>query len=135
MPTFWNKVILTKMVILTILDHFGPVHFRQYRGHSLDSDKDSNLRCQRPAKHLKPKPCETKPRLFSPLLLVGNQEWVLQVPKRGQFHTCHSCDTETLRFACPRSTRETDGIAAKLSRCGIDSEALRPNMPLSGLCS
>ena len=31
---------------------------------------------------------------------------------------------------CPRSTGETDGIAAKLLRCGIASEALRRNMPL-----
>ena len=31
---------------------------------------------------------------------------------------------------CPRSTRETDGIAAKLLRCGIASEALRQNLPL-----
>ena len=35
------------------------------------------------------------------------------------------------QFVCPRSTRETDGIAAKLLRCGIASEALRRNMPLS----
>ena len=31
---------------------------------------------------------------------------------------------------CARSTRERDGIAAKLLRCGIASEALRRNMPL-----
>ena len=31
---------------------------------------------------------------------------------------------------CPRNTRETDGIAAKLLRCGIAGEALRRNMPL-----
>ena len=31
---------------------------------------------------------------------------------------------------CPRSTRETDGIVAKLLWCGIASEALRRNMPL-----
>ena len=36
---------------------------------------------------------------------------------------CDSC--------APWSTRETDGIAAKLSRCGIASEALWRNMPLS----
>ena len=44
---------------------------------------------------------------------------------------CDSCDNLTLRFVCPRSTRERDGIAAKLLRCGIASEALRRNMPLS----
>ena len=32
---------------------------------------------------------------------------------------------------CPRSAGETDGIAAKRLRCGIASEALRRNMPLS----
>ena len=32
---------------------------------------------------------------------------------------------------CPSCTRDTDGIAAKLLRCGIASEALRRNMPLS----
>ena len=32
---------------------------------------------------------------------------------------------------CPRCTQETDGIAAKLLRCRIASEALRRNMPLS----
>ena len=31
---------------------------------------------------------------------------------------------------CPRCTRETDGIAAKLLQCGIASEALQRNMPL-----
>ena len=32
---------------------------------------------------------------------------------------------------CPSCTRDKDGIAAKLLRCGIASEALRRNMPLS----
>ena len=36
-----------------------------------------------------------------------------------------------LRFVRPRCTRETDGIAVKLLRCGIASEALRRNMPQS----
>ena len=31
---------------------------------------------------------------------------------------------------CPSCTRDTEGIAAKLLRCGIASEALRRNMPL-----
>ena len=43
---------------------------------------------------------------------------------------CDPCDNFTLRFVCPRSTGERDGIAAKLLRCGIASEALRRNMPL-----
>ena len=67
---------------------------------------------------------------FSPLLLVGSQESVLT----RAISCCDSCDTETLRFVCPRCTRETDGIAAKLSRCGIASEAVRQNMPLSSGC-
>ena len=51
----------------------------------------------------------------------------MKVPQRGQFHaairvTPKRCD---LYAQGPRSTRETDGIAAKLSRCGIASEALR----------
>ena len=44
------------------------------------------VRCQRPAKRQKHKPCETKARVFSPLLLVDCQESVLKVPKRVQFH-------------------------------------------------
>ena len=40
---------------------------------------------------------------------------------------------KTLRFVCPSCTRDTDGIAAKLLRCGIASEALRRNMPLSSV--
>ena len=43
---------------------------------------------------------------------------------------CDSCDKKTLRFVCPSCTRDTDGIAAKLLRCGIASEALRRNMLL-----
>ena len=81
-------------------------------------------------KRPKHKPCETKARFFPPLLPVGSQELVLKVPQRGQFHRCDSCDNKTPRFFWPRSTRETDGIAAKLLRCGIASEALRRNMPL-----
>ena len=30
-----NKAVFTKMVFWTVLDHFGPVHFLQSRGHSL----------------------------------------------------------------------------------------------------
>ena len=43
---------------------------------------------------------------------------------------CDSCDKKTLRFVCPSCTRDMEGIAAKLWRCGIASEALRRNMPL-----
>ena len=75
------------------------------------------MRCERPTKCQRPKPCQTKARLSLPTILpVGRQESVLKVPKRGQFHGADSCDTETfmLQFVCPRSTRETDGIAVKV---------------------
>ena len=36
-----------------------------------------------------------------------------------------------LRFVCPSCARETDSVAAELLRCGIASEALRRNLPLS----
>ena len=44
------------------------------------------VRCQRPAKRQKHKHCETQARFLPPLLLVGSQQLVLKVPKRGQFH-------------------------------------------------
>ena len=89
------------------------------------------VRCQRPAKRQKHKPCETQGRLFFAILLVGSKESVLKVPKTQAISRCDSCDKKTLRFVCPSCTRDTDGIAAKLLRCGIASEALRRNMPLS----
>ena len=52
-------------------------------------------------------------------------------PLRTAISRCDSCDNLTLRFVCPKSTWERDSIAAKLLRCGIASEALRRNMPLS----
>ena len=59
------------------------------------------VRCQRPAKRRNPLPCETQARFFPPLLPVGNQESVLKVPKRGQFHaairvTTKRCDSSAL---------------------------------------
>ena len=56
------------------------------------------VRCQRPVKRQKHKPCETKARFFFSLLPVGSQESVLKVPKRGQFHaairvTISRCDS------------------------------------------
>ena len=88
------------------------------------------VRCQLPAKRQKHKHCETQTHFLPPLLLVGSKELVLKVPKRGQLSHCDSCDKKTLRFVCPSCTRDTDGIAAKLLRCGIASEAQRRNMPL-----
>ena len=64
---------------------------------SCDSAAIRIMRCQRPAKRQKHKPCETKALL--PLLLsVGSSESVLKVPKRGQFHdairvTTKRCDS------------------------------------------
>ena len=56
------------------------------------------VRCQRPAKRQKHKPCETEACFFPPLLPVGSQESVLKVPKRRQFHaairvTSERCDS------------------------------------------
>ena len=69
-----------------------------------------------------------RPVFLPPLLLVGSKELVLKVPKRGQFHAAIHV---TMRFVCPSCTRDTEGIAAKLLRYGIASEALRRNMLLS----
>ena len=44
------------------------------------------VRCQRPAKRQKHKPCQTQARFLPPLLLVSSKELVLKVPKRGRFH-------------------------------------------------
>ena len=50
------------------------------------------MRCERPAKRQKHKPCETKARAFPPLLLVRSLQKCLQ---RGQFHGANiSCDIE-----------------------------------------
>ena len=88
------------------------------------------LRCQRLAKRQKPKPCETKAVYFSNSS-VGSQESWLKCLNEGNFTYVAiqwlSCNTETLWFMCPRCTWETDGIAAKLLRCGMASEALGRN--------
>ena len=80
------------------------------------------MRCQRPTKRPKHKPCETQARFLPPLLLVGSKELVLKVPQRWQFDAA---------IRVRKEPREREGIAAKLLRCGIASEALRRNMPLS----
>ena len=82
-----------------------------------------------------------KALLVFALLLVGSQEGVFNVPRRGQLHTTIPVTHLTLRFVCPRCTREMADMAAKLPRCGIASEALRrnyplvPKSPLAGVCS
>ena len=57
------------------------------------------VRCERPTKRHKPKPCQTKARGFFPFRPVGIQESLLKVPEQGQFHAairvtpkrCDSC--------------------------------------------
>ena len=53
---------------------------------------------------------------------------LLSFAKSGQMRTLSrrdSCDAEMLWFLCPRCTRETDDITAKLVRRGIASDLLR----------
>ena len=62
---------------------------------------------------------------------LSNMGTGVRVPPKDAGNAGSRCDSYgnlTLRFVWPRSTRETDGIAAKLLRCGIASEALRRNM-------
>ena len=89
------------------------------------------MRNERPAKHQEHKSCEAKAPVFPPPVLVGSQESVLKVPKQGQFHAairvtpklCDSCaQGEILRRTVSRRI---------FLRCGIASEVLRRNMPLS----
>ena len=95
-----------------------------YGFESCDANDPRNVKSTNVAKH--------RPVFLPPLLLVGSKELVLKVPKRGQFHAairvtrkrCDSCGQVAL------GPRDTDGIAAKLLRCGSASEALRRNMPL-----
>ena len=72
----------------------------------------------------------TGPSFFSPFSLLVVRNWSWKCQSEGNF-TLRFAWQETLRFMCPSCTRDTDGIAAKLLRCGIASEALRRNMPLS----
>ena len=88
------------------------------------------MRCQRQMKREKHNPCETKARFFPPLLPVGSQEWVSKVPKRGQFHLAIRVTPKRCNSCAQGGTRETNGSATKLLRCGIASEALQRNMPL-----
>ena len=86
-----------------------------YGFESCDANGPRNVKNINLAKH--------RPVYLASLLLVGSAYM-------GAISRCDLCDKLTLRFVCPRSTRETDGIAAKLLRCGIASEALRRNMRL-----
>ena len=90
------------------------------RDSSCDANGPRNIKNTNPAKQ--------RSFFFPPLLVVRNRSWKCLNDSNSH---CDSCDNKTLRFDCPRSTRETDGIIAKLSRCGIASEALRRNLPLS----
>ena len=75
------------------------------------------------------------PRNIGPFLSRHSPCWQsgigLESASTRAISCCDSCDKKMLRFVCPSCTRDTDGIAAKLLRCGIASEALRRNMPLS----
>ena len=91
-----------------------------YGFESCDANGPRNVKNIYLAKH--------RPVFLPPLLLVGSKESVLKVPKRGQFHaairlTIWRCDS------CVQGAQ--DSIVAKLLWCGIASEALRRNMPLS----
>ena len=89
------------------------------------------VRCQRPRNVKNANIAKHRPIFLPPLLLVGSKELFMKVPKPRAISHCDSCDKKMLRFVCPSCTRDTGGIAAKLLRCGIASEALRRNMPLS----
>ena len=92
-----------------------------YGFESCDANGPRNVKNTNIAKH--------RPSFLPPLLLVGSKELVLKVPKRGQFHSAIRVTRKCC--VCPSYTRDTDGIAAKLLRCGIASEVLRRNMPQS----
>ena len=85
----------------------------------MDSNRAMPTACEMP----KTQTLQTKGCFLPPLLPVDSQESVLEY-----FHA--PIRVTMKRCACPRCTRITDGIAAKLLRCGIASEALRQNMPL-----
>ena len=115
---FWVKKGVPNLVALyrAMRLRFG------YGFESCDANGPRNVKNTYLAKH--------RPVVLPPL--VGGKALVLKVSKRAQFHAairvtirrCDSCAQGAL------STRETDGIAAKLLRCGIASEALRRSMPL-----
>ena len=69
---------------------------------------------EQPAQHQKHKPCETKARFLPPLLRVGSQELVLQVPSRGQFQA-----------AIRMTTKRSDSCLAALKRCDLYASVLR----------
>ena len=83
-----------------------------------------------PAKRQKHKPCATKARLCFPTSPCWQSGIGLESAETRTISRCDLCETETLRFVCPKSIGETDGMAAKLLRCGMASDALRRNMPL-----
>ena len=83
------------------------------------------VRCERPAKRQKSQDRQPPLTLVRGLAYRGRV-----VAKTRAISRCDSCDSEFPRFVCSRSTRETHGIAAKLSRCRIASESLWRNMPL-----
>ena len=81
-----------------------------------DSDTDSNRAMPTARETSKTQTLRNKGSFFPPLLLVGSQESVFKAPNRGQCHAAIRVTTKRCDSCAqgPRSTRETDGIAAKL---------------------
>ena len=85
-----------------------------YRFESCDANGPRNVKNTNIAKH--------KPIFFPPLLLVGNKELVLKMPKRGQFYSvtrkrCDSCAQVALgtRTVSRRNFWDAESLA---KRCG-----------------
>ena len=90
------------------------------------------------------KPCETKARVFPPLLLVGSQESVLKVPKRGQFHAA-ICVTPRRRDSCAQKVdlgdrrygRETivrqEKKSTKINLLGLETARWGGGLPREGV--
>ena len=98
-----------QLTMLILVTFYRAIRLRfGYGFESCDANSPRNVKNTNPAKQ--------RPRFFPTSPCVRNR--------------CDSCDNETGRFVCPRCTRETDGIAAKLLQCGIASEVPQRNMPL-----
>ena len=100
-----------------------------------DSDTDSNRAMPTARRNVKnTNIAKHRPIFLPPILLVGSEDLVLKVPKRGQFHAAIRVTRKRCDSCAQVALLAPDGIAAKLLRCGIASEALRRNMPLSFGC-
>ena len=88
------------------------------------------MRCERPPKPQKTQTLRNKGPFFSPTSPCWSGIGLESALMRA-ISSCDLCDNKTMQVVCSRRTRETDGIAAKLLQCGITSEALQRNLPLS----